>query len=292
MTTIFISHASTDDDFANKLKAELHMRGYRTWVDHFDIPPGARWVDVIEQALRQCDVMILVLSQEARKSRYVQTEWHAFYENDKLIIPARIGTCTKPMLLSLLQDVDFTNPKKYEERLDSLFEVLPEPTPDLEGVELEVEQTSMHTIPFRPQAIEEVLRITQTVMASQEEKEKHQIEIHEREVLLVFPDAKQSQVYRTDEPLIIGRSHETVSTKPDVDLSVFGAAEKGVSRRHAMLVNTSIGLTITDLGSRNGTFVGEERLDAHQSAHLENRSIVRFGGVTVQIHFKEPAKNR
>jgi pSer/pThr/pTyr-binding forkhead associated (FHA) protein len=97
------------------------------------------------------------------------------------------------------------------------------------------------------------------------------------------------KVYKLNEPLVIGWRHETVPGVPDVDLTPFKARGYGVSRRHAMIVQTTLGLTLTDLGSTNGTFVGREQLKPHQPYSLKNKDVVRFGGFLVQIHFKNAA---
>jgi pSer/pThr/pTyr-binding forkhead associated (FHA) protein len=49
----------------------------------------------------------------------------------------------------------------------------------------------------------------------------------------------------------------------------------GVSRRHARIVVTDDGATIEDLGSKNGTFVGERLLEAPKALHDGDR--VRLG---------------
>ena len=40
---------------------------------------------------------------------------------------------------------------------------------------------------------------------------------------------------------------------------------RGVSRRHAIIKVSAGQATIADLGSKNGTFVGDERVDGSQS---------------------------
>lgn len=48
---------------------------------------------------------------------------------------------------------------------------------------------------------------------------------------------------------------------PDVDLAIFNALDKGVSRRHAALVQYEGWLHIVDLSSVNGTFLNGQRLN-------------------------------
>jgi pSer/pThr/pTyr-binding forkhead associated (FHA) protein len=63
------------------------------------------------------------------------------------------------------------------------------------------------------------------------------------------------------EGFILGRSDTKSSYLPDVDLAVFKALDKGVSRRHAALVHYEGYLHIVDLSSVNGTFLNGQRLN-------------------------------
>ncbi|MBL4845008.1 MAG: FHA domain-containing protein [Planctomycetes bacterium] len=52
---------------------------------------------------------------------------------------------------------------------------------------------------------------------------------------------------------------------------------QGVSQDHALLRETPQGWTVTDLGSKHGTFVNDERLEAEESRSLGDGDTVRFG---------------
>lgn len=62
------------------------------------------------------------------------------------------------------------------------------------------------------------------------------------------------------EGYIVGRSDDASDYHPDIDLSAFEARERGVSRRHAALVQFKGSLHVVDLGSVNGTFINGKRL--------------------------------
>ncbi len=289
MTRIFISHSTTDDDFTNKLMTELQARGYQTWVDHFNIPAGVAWIEVVEQALQQCDVMLLLLSEKARQSRHVETEWHAFYDNNKPIIPLIVRPCAKPLLLSVLQHIDFSDTQRYNVQLDALLSVLPPPTPHSEPLHLDTPHASVsqHTGPLRPiRTPRDEKHITQTVGTVTLSTEEDTPRVGESEVLFVFPKFNQTLMYKLNEPLVIGWYHESVSGRPDVDLTPFNPQRYGISRRHAMLVQTRLGLMLTDLESRNGTYIGRQKLIPHQPIALTNQAMVRFGNLVAQVYFK------
>ena len=62
------------------------------------------------------------------------------------------------------------------------------------------------------------------------------------------------------EGYVLGRSDSGSPYLPDIDLKAHHALEKGVSRRHAVLLNYRNRLHVMDLGSVNGTLLNDERL--------------------------------
>lgn len=71
----------------------------------------------------------------------------------------------------------------------------------------------------------------------------------------------------TDEPFLIGRS-------PDVGLTL---PHPLVSREHAELAIKNLNVVLTDLGSSNGTFIGNERLGPRQPRILTDGTSFRIG---------------
>ncbi len=57
--------------------------------------------------------------------------------------------------------------------------------------------------------------------------------------------------------------------------------ESGVSRRHARIVVTGTSVTVEDLGSKNGTFVRNRRVDARRE--LGDGDVIRFGSTAVKV---------
>jgi pSer/pThr/pTyr-binding forkhead associated (FHA) protein len=88
--------------------------------------------------------------------------------------------------------------------------------------------------------------------------------------------------------ILIGRKDESSGVFPLVDLTPYGAAEKGVSRRHAKIVFRSDELTIEDIGSVNGTFLNGHRIVPYQSVPLSSGDVVQLGTLILQIYFDLP----
>ncbi len=79
------------------------------------------------------------------------------------------------------------------------------------------------------------------------------------------------------EGYILGRSDEAIQYSPDVDLAVFDARERGVSRRHAALVQFSGAMHMVDLGSVNGTYINGIRLVSDHPSSISPGDELRLG---------------
>lgn len=70
----FISYSSEDQDFADRLNADLQNAGVRCWFAPHDLPIGAKTWDGIDQAIRTRDKVLLILSKGAIGSDWVEDE--------------------------------------------------------------------------------------------------------------------------------------------------------------------------------------------------------------------------
>jgi hypothetical protein len=76
---LFLSYSSTDRAYVDRLVDHLQKHGVPVWYDP-DIQPGARYVQVIEDAINQCSGVIVVMSRASEASRRVEPEC-AFNQN-------------------------------------------------------------------------------------------------------------------------------------------------------------------------------------------------------------------
>lgn len=81
----------------------------------------------------------------------------------------------------------------------------------------------------------------------------------------------------------IGRATEGQPIIPDVDLTPYGAYENGVSRMHAVVRMSDQRITITDLGSANGTRVNGKKLTPHVASPIRHGDVLIFGRLKIQI---------
>jgi len=73
MGHIFVSYSHKDKEYVHKLQEILQSEGFEVWIDD-RIDFGDEWPMVIQEQLDACDVFILVASENAYRSKWVQKE--------------------------------------------------------------------------------------------------------------------------------------------------------------------------------------------------------------------------
>ncbi|MBC8099760.1 MAG: FHA domain-containing protein [Armatimonadetes bacterium] len=105
-------------------------------------------------------------------------------------------------------------------------------------------------------------------------------------ILIHIRDAAEPLVMQLNKRTVVGRADTTSTVQPDIDLTPFGAMEKGVSRIHAAVERSEDTLTLIDMGSSNGTHLNGQRLLPDQPRVLRDGDEVRFGKLVAHIYFK------
>jgi hypothetical protein len=105
-------------------------------------------------------------------------------------------------------------------------------------------------------------------------------------VVLVARGIKESVPFDAERmEFILGRNDHLSAVRPDIDLSPLGAAERGVSRRHARLALKEHQLYVTDLESSNGTILRGERLRPYSPVVVQRGDELILGRLALQILF-------
>jgi hypothetical protein len=76
-----------------------------------------------------------------------------------------------------------------------------------------------------------------------------------------------------------------------LDLTGAGAAMAGVSRKHARIACSQRLLTVTDLGSKNGTFINGKRLREGTPRILRDADKLQLGKLIFEVHFVKHSKH-
>jgi len=107
-----------------------------------------------------------------------------------------------------------------------------------------------------------------------------------REVVLLIRGMPERLVMEENKTYMLGRFDTGKYTATDIDLTPYGAIDRGVSRQHAILHLEDNSLYITDLDSTNGTFVGGQRLEPHEPTIIHKGDEVLLGRLAIQIMFR------
>ena len=90
---VFISYASEEKEKAKHIKEILEANGISCWMDDRDIPLGDSYGEEIPGALKECPIVILLLSENSQRSPWVSREILQAINNGKKVIPYKIEDC-------------------------------------------------------------------------------------------------------------------------------------------------------------------------------------------------------
>lgn len=85
------------------------------------------------------------------------------------------------------------------------------------------------------------------------------------------------------EDITLGRVSEGQPIIPDIDLTPYKAYEAGVSRIHVSLHIADDSLSVTDLGSANGTRVNGRQITSHIPYPVNHGDILTLGKFKIQV---------
>ena len=103
---------------------------------------------------------------------------------------------------------------------------------------------------------------------------------------LVFRDTADVLSFPVVNELVVGRCHDEQDVEqPDIDLTPFGAVEKGVSRRHLALIRQHDTIGLADLGSANSTFLNGQRLIPSERRILRDGDELRLGRLVIRVRY-------
>ena len=84
---IFIAYAQRDwSNVVARLFTMLHDEGLEAWVDQYLTPNGDDWKLAIEQAMAECDLLVVVVSRAALNTPYVQRSIPRFRNRAKQVV--------------------------------------------------------------------------------------------------------------------------------------------------------------------------------------------------------------
>ena len=93
----FISYSTKDQEFADRLYADLQNKGVRCWFAPHDVQGGKKLHEQIDEAIRRYERLLLILSPNSMSSKWVKTEIRnarkrEVAEKKRVLFPVRLAS--------------------------------------------------------------------------------------------------------------------------------------------------------------------------------------------------------
>lgn len=103
-------------------------------------------------------------------------------------------------------------------------------------------------------------------------------------VALYVGDAEAPLILQITSQAILGRYTPHSVSQPRVDLTPYGAFDKGVSRMHIILRRTDTGLVAEDMASSNGTWLNGRRLQPYTPTVVRSGDRLKLGQLEIEVY--------
>ena len=117
------------------------------------------------------------------------------------------------------------------------------------------------------------------------EKDVLTISENVQQITIVIPSSRHRLQLSLAGQIRVGRSDPQTGLFPELDLTKFAGADRGVSRLHATIQASDQGISIIDLNSTNGTLLNMYKLPPEEPYPINNGDEIRFGDLLIHVFF-------
>lgn len=123
---VFISYSSKDSSAAQAICHCLEQNNIRCWIAPRNITPGSEYGDLIDEAIKQAKVVVVLFSERSASSPWVNGEMNIAFEEQKTIIPFRLDkTPLKGQSRVMLNQIHWIDAyPNYESKFSDLVEAV------------------------------------------------------------------------------------------------------------------------------------------------------------------------
>lgn len=118
---LFISHSWEDKPLVEQLEKKLKSASVDFWIDRDNIRGGDQIPKRVSEALDWCNTVLLIWSQSAKESKWVDLEWNAAVSLHRKTIPCLLDGSKLPSILAGRAYIDFRN---FNKGMEKLFQAL------------------------------------------------------------------------------------------------------------------------------------------------------------------------
>ena len=87
---VFISYSTKNQEYAEAALRLVKEDGISAWMAPYDIPAGSKYAHVINDAIKKCSCVLLLLSEQSQESEWVEKEIERAINYRKTIISMHI----------------------------------------------------------------------------------------------------------------------------------------------------------------------------------------------------------
>lgn len=125
MKDFFVSYTGTDSNYATWIAELLEANNYSVTIQAWDFRPGDNFVAKINEALVECQKLVVILSRSYLNSKWCETEWTSKLAQqmnlqERRIIPIRIEPIDLAGLLSPIVYIDIVDKSEDDARCEIL----------------------------------------------------------------------------------------------------------------------------------------------------------------------------
>lgn len=123
--TVFLSYSYKDRPWVAEFASALHDQGVPGWFDAFEMKPGERWKERIQEALRASDTLVLLLSRNSVESPWTFFEIGAAIADKKRIIPVAtedVSPDQVPSVVAQYQMLKESSPREAGRRVAEMLQ--------------------------------------------------------------------------------------------------------------------------------------------------------------------------
>ena len=158
MPALFISYARQDAPRVEPFAQQLTEQGIQVWRDQTSLYAGQQWPKAIGEAIAAHDGVVLIWSNYAAQSHFVECEWNMALALRKTIIPVLFDATPLPAALRALNAIAGSD---IEAACGQIFQALQQPAPETDPADRTTVLERLGTIvPSSPaQVAQELKRI-------------------------------------------------------------------------------------------------------------------------------------
>jgi|GEM_PF-3720119 len=108
MIQVFISYSRKNKDIAEQIENRLnnsYRDKFKLFRDEHHIRAGSDWEKTLEEEVKKCDVMLVIVTSEAKASEWVSKEIEEAKKRNKHVIPIQVNNTLLPKQLGHLQAI-------------------------------------------------------------------------------------------------------------------------------------------------------------------------------------------